>query len=178
VINYTNIKNMKVNKVTNNIKIDLDSFYNSETGESLVSEIIGNKTSVTFKKETDLITLKKPENFSMINLDTLNKLYQILSNSDLGYLLKMFPLTKTEMNLIYNNTIPHSNYTLQKYLDIKSNKTFHTLIKKLISVGVLYQIKGNIQGAVRVVYILNPNVSNRRKTFHNSLIDLFKDFSY
>ena len=158
---------MKVNKVTNNIKIDLDSFYNSETGESLVSEIIGNKTSVTFKKETDLITLKKPENFSMINLDTLNKLYQILSNSDLGYLLK-----------IYNNTIPHSNYTLQKYLDIKSNKTFHTLIKKLISVGVLYQIKGNIQGAVRVVYILNPNVSNRRKTFHNSLIDLFKDFSY
>jgi hypothetical protein len=169
---------MKVNKVTNNIKIDLDNFFNGETGESLASEIVGTKTSVTFKKETDLITLKKPENFSMINLDTLAKLYDILSNSDLGYLLKMFPLTKTEMNLICNNTIPHSNYTLQKYLEIKSNKTFHTLIKKLISIGVLYQMKGNIQGAVRVVYIMNPNVSNRRKTFDKSLIDFFKDFNY
>lgn len=169
---------MKVNKVTNNVKIDLDSFYNEQTGESLSSEIVGTRTSVTFRKETDLITLKKPENFSMINLDTLNKLYQILSNSDLGYLLKMFPLTKTEMNMIFNNTIPHSNYTLQKYLEIKSNKTFHTLIKKLISVGVLYQMKGNIQGAVRVVYIMNPNVSNRRKTFDNSLVDFFKEFNY
>jgi hypothetical protein len=169
---------MKVNKVTNSVKIDLDNFFNSETGESLASEIVGTKTSVTFKKETDLITLKKPDNFSMINLDTLAKLYQILSNSDLGYLLKMFPLTKTEMNLICNNTIPHSNYTLQKYLEIKSNKTFHTLIKKLIAVGVLYQMKGNIQGAVRVVYIMNPNVSNRRKTFDKSIVDLFKDFSY
>ena len=169
---------MKVNKVTNNVKIDLDNFFNSETGESLASEIVGTKTTVTFRKETDLITLKKTENLSMINLDTLAKLYQILSNSDLGYLLKMFPLTKTEMNLICNNTIPHSNYTLQKYLEIKSNKTFHTLIKKLIGVGVLYQMKGNIQGAVRVVYIMNPNVSNRRKTFHKSLLELFKDFSY
>ena len=169
---------MKANKVTNNIKIDLDSFYNEQTGESLASEILGTRTSVTFRKETDLITLKKPENFSMINLDTLNKLYQILSNSDLGYLLKMFPLTKTEMNMIFNNTIPHSNYTLQKYLEIKSNKTFHTLIKKLISVGVLYQMKGHIQGAVRVVYIMNPNVSNRRKTFDNSLVDFFKEFNY
>jgi hypothetical protein len=169
---------MKVNKVNSNIQFDLDNFFNSETGESLASEIVGNNISVTIKKETDLITLKKPENFSMINLDTLNKLYKILSNSDLGYLLKMFPLTKTEMNLIYNNTIPHSNSTLQKYLEIKSNKTFHTLIKRLISAGVLYQIKGNIQGAVRVVYIMNPNVSNRRKTFHNSLVNLFKDFNY
>lgn len=169
---------MKVNTVQNNIHIDLDKFFRDTTGESLASEIVGNNLSVTVKKETDLVTLKKPENFSMINLDTLNKLYKILSNSDLGYLLKMFPLTKTEMNLIYNNTIPHSNYTLQKYLEIKSNKTFHTLIKRLISVGVLYQIKGNIKGAVRVVYIMNPNVSNRRKTFHNSLVNIFKDFNY
>ncbi len=170
---------MKVKKITSSIKIDLDKFFNGETGESLASEIVGNNITVTMKKEnTELFTLKQPENFSFINLDTLDKLYKVLSNTDLGYLLKLFPLTKTEMNMIFNNTIPHSNYTLQKYLEIKSNQTFHILIKKLISVGVLYQVKGNIQGAVRVVYIMNPNVSNRRKTFSNSLMDYFKDFNY
>jgi hypothetical protein len=170
---------MKVNKVSNNIKIDLNSFYNEQTGETLASEIVGNKITVTIKKEnTELFTLKKPENFSFINLDTLIKLYDVLSNVELGYLFKLIPLTKTEMNVIFNNTIPHSNYTLQNYLQIKSNSTFHTLIKKLITVGVLYQFKGNIQGAVRLTYILNPNVSNRRKTFDKSLIGFFKNFNY
>jgi len=170
---------MKVKKITNSVKIDLDKFFNEETGETLASEIVGNNITVTMKKEnTELFTLKQPENFSFINLDTLVKLYQVLSNVELGYLIKLVPLTKTEMNLIYNNTIPHSNETLQKYLEIKSNKTFHVIIKKLIKVGVLYQVKGNIQGAVRVTYILNPNVSNRRKTFDKSLISFFKEFNY
>ena len=158
VINYTNTAIMHTNKVTHNVKIDLDNFYNAETGESLASEIVGTRTSVTFKKDTEL-----------------TKLYDLLSNTELGYLLKMFPLTKTEMNMICNNTIPHSNATLQSYLNIKSNKTFHTLIKRLIKVGVLYQMKGNILGSVRVVYIMNPFLSNRRKNFHNSIIRLFKE---
>lgn len=167
---------LKTNTITTNIELDIANYFNGETGESLASEIVGNGYSVSVKKESELVTLKRPENFSFINLDTLNKLYSILSNSDLGYLLKIFPLTKTEMNIIHNNTIPHSNKTLQRYLEIKSNKTFIELIKRLIRAGVLYQIKGNIKGAVRVVYILNPNVSNRRKTFHSSLIDIFRDF--
>ena len=175
VINYTNTAIMHTNKVTHNVKIDLDNFYNAETGESLASEIVGTRTSVTFKKDTELVTIPKPDNFSFINLDTLTKLYDLLSNAELGYLLKMFPLTKTEMNMICNNTIPHSNATLQSYLNIKSNKTFHTLIKRLIKVGVLYQMKGNILGSVRVVYIMNPFLSNRRKNFHNSIIRLFKE---
>ena len=168
---------MKAKKITTNIELDIANYFNTETGESLFSEIIENGYSVSVKKESDLFTLNRPKNFSFINIDTLIKLYDVLSNAELGYLFKLIPLTKTEWNIIYNNTIPHSNYTLQNYLELKSNSTFHALIKKLISVGVLYQVKGNIRGAVRLTYILNPNVSNRRRTFHNSLISYFKDFN-
>lgn len=92
-------------------------------------------------------------------------------------LVKMIPLTKTEMNMIYNHSVPHTNATLQKYLEIGSRAKFTELMKRLIKAGVLYQVKGSINGAVRVVYIMNPHLSNRRKTFHNSLFKLFKDFN-
>ncbi len=167
---------MKAKKITTNVKLDVANYWNEETGENLFTEITENGYSVSVKKESDLFTLDKPKNFCFINIDTLIKLYNVLTNSELGYLFKLIPLTKTEWNMIYNNTIPHSNHTLQDYLEIKSNSTFHALIKKLIRVGVLYQVKGNILGAVRLTYILNPNVSNRRKTFHISLIGYFKRF--
>jgi len=40
---------MKVKKITNSVKIDLDKFFNEETGETLASEIVGNNITVTMK---------------------------------------------------------------------------------------------------------------------------------
>jgi len=167
----------KLKKVKKNVSIDFSLYVNEETGEILASELNGNALMVSVKEDTELVTMKKPDSFAFINVSTLEKVIKLLNNADLGNLLKLFPLTKTEMNMIYNHTYPHTNYSLQKYLEIKSNKTFHEFIKRLIKAGVLYQVKGQINGAVRVVYILNPYLSNRRKTFHNSLFDLFSDFS-
>lgn len=169
---------MTTNKVKKNVSIDFSIYYNEESGESLASEMLSseNNVMVTVKEDTELVTLKTPDNFAFINTDTILKIATLLNNADLGNLMKMLPLTKTEMNMLFNHSVPHSNKSLQKYLDIKSNKTFHDLIKRLIKVGVLYQVKGNINGAVRVVYIMNPHLSNRRKTFHNSLFEIFRDF--
>lgn len=169
---------MTTKKVKKNLGLDFSIYYNEETGESLASEMLSNENHimVTVKEDTELVTLKTPENFAFINTDTIVKIATLLNKADLGNLMLMLPLTKTEMNMIFNHSVPHSNKSLQKYLDIKSNKTFHDLIKRLIKIGILYQIKGNINGAVRVVYIMNPHLSNRRKTFHHSLFEIFRDF--
>lgn len=163
-------------RVVKNVNVDLAVYWNEETGENLMSTIAGQGIQITAKQETDLVTIDRGDNFGFINFDTLAKVSELLNASDLGHLLRIFPLTKTDMNMIYNHSVPHTNYTLQDYLEIKSNKTFHELIKRLIKAGVLYQIKGNINGAVRVVYIMNPYLANKRKTFNETLLKLFKDF--
>lgn len=165
-------------KIMRNVEIDFSKYYNEETGESLAQELIGNKKKmIEIREETDLVTLGMPKNFAVIDVDTLQKLFSILSNADLAQVLKIIPLTKTEMNMLFNHSVPHTNFTLQKYLDFSSRAKFTEMIRRLIKAGVLYELKGHINGAVRKVYILNPYLSNRRKTFHNSLFDLFKDFS-
>jgi len=167
---------METKNVKRSIEIDFSEYYNAGTGENLIEKISGQGITLSLKENTDLVTIKQPENFSFINLDTLVKLYEVLSNVELGYLFKLIPLTKTEYNIIFNHTIPHSNYTLQDYLKIKSNKTFHELIKKLVKEGILYQMKGNISGAIRVIYIMNPFLSNRRRTFNKDVTNIFKNF--
>lgn len=166
-------------KVKRNLNIDFSKYFNVETGESLASEMASNEkgTMISVKENTELVMLEKPTDFAFINTETLAKVISLLNNADLGHVIKMIPLTKTEWNMLYNHSVPHTNNSLQSYLEIKSNKSFHELIKRLIKVGVLYQIKGNINGAVRVVYIMNPHLSNKRKTFHVKLLKIFKDFS-
>lgn len=162
--------------VVKNVNLDLSLYFNEETGESLASELVGNGMKVSVREETDTVTIDKGDNFGFINYDTLAKVSQILNASDLGHVLRMFPLTKTDMNMVYNHSVPHSNETLQSYLEISNRNKFYELMKRLIKAGVLYQIKGNINGAVRVVYIMNPFLANKRRTFNSTLVKLFKDF--
>lgn len=168
----------KTKNIKKNITIDLATYFNGDTGESLASELVSMevKTTVSIMEDTELITMSRPKDFAFINTGTLLKIIKILNNADLAQLTKLIPLTKTEMNMVYNHSVPHTNATLQKYLEIGSRSKFTELMRRLIKAGVLYQIKGSINGAVRVVYILNPYFSNKRRTFHNSLFDIFKDF--
>lgn len=168
----------QIKNVKKNVEVDFSLYYNENTGESLASELVNSENGimVSVKEDTELVTMKTPDNFAFINTDTLSKVIKLLNNADLGNLFKMIPLTKTEMNMVFNHSVPHTNTTLQKYLEIGSRAKFSDLMKRLIKIGVLYQVKGNINGAIRVVYIMNPYLSNRRKTFHNSLFELFKDF--
>jgi hypothetical protein len=84
---------------------------------------------------------------------------------------------QTPLSLLYNdNNKLHSNESLQKYLKIKSEAKYFELIKRLIKVGVLYQIKGLIYGEVRKVYMINPFLSKKRKVFDEQVIQVFKSF--
>lgn len=156
------------------LKIDLSKYVNLETGEPLVDEV-PKGAKMSLKKDNGQ-TLVKYDDFAVISTDAINYLSVILNNSDFSNVLRMSVTTKTALNLLYNNNIPHTNASLQNYLKINSESGFIKLIQRLMKVGVLYQIKGNIYGEVRVMYMLNPFLSKKRNMIENDVISIFKVF--
>jgi hypothetical protein len=114
--------------------------------------------------------------YAVIDSDALLALMTILNNSDLANVLKMAIVTKTPLNIVFNENIPHTNETLQKYLELRSESKFIMLIRRLIKAGILYQIKGRIYGEVRVCYMLNPFLTRKRKQFESKVFEVFEQF--
>jgi len=163
-----------VRKITKNTKIDLSKYHNEETGELLNSEL-GPNTSITVKKETGMVTIVS-DNYAVIDAEAMQVMKQLLNNSDLANVLCMAVLTKTPLNVVYNNNTPHTNESLQQYLQINSKSMYIKLIQRLMKAGILYQIKGLIYGEVRVCYLLNPFISRKRKTFEEKITSIFSEF--
>jgi hypothetical protein len=90
--------------------------------------------------------------------------------------MRLSTTTATPLNLIMNkNNQFHSNETLQQYLNIKSESMFFVFIRKIMKLGIIYQIKGNIHGSVRKIYMLNPFMSRKRRTFDHQVLEIFKN---
>lgn len=155
--------------------VDLSKYVNHETGEFL-TESIPDNVKLKCKEETGTFVITS-DDYAVIEIPALLSLMQILNNSDIGNIIKMSITTKTPLNIVFNNNnIPHTNDSLQDYLQIASKSMFLKLIKRLIKAGVLYQIKGRIYGEVRVCYMLNPFLSRKRKQFEQKVLDVFNDF--
>lgn len=154
------------------VVLDLSSYHNNETGELLSSEK-SSGTTITVLENTDSSKVKYDE-FALVSKDAFDYLREVLSMSDVGNVLALTMCAKTDLSLLYNtNNVLHSNKTLQEYLAINSETTYYSFIKRLIKASVLYQVKGNIQGSVRTVYILNPFLMKKRDTFKNQILELF-----
>jgi hypothetical protein len=161
----------RVTKVHKTVQIDLSPYVDDNSGEYLIDNLAkGSKVSIT--ENTNLVTISS-DNYSVIDTQAVICLSSVLNKSDLGSVLMMGIITKTPLNILFNNTIPHTNSTLQEYLRISSESKFIDLMKRLIKVGVLYQIKGLIYGQVRVCYMLNPYLSRKRKTFEERVLSVF-----
>lgn len=163
------LKNIKMNTI-----IDLNEYHNNDTGEVLGSELEPG-TVITVKENTGHVSMTY-EDYSVIDSKAVIVLTQILNDSDLAKVLKMSITTKTPLNIIYNNNLPHTNESMQQYLQLKSEAKFMALIRRLMKAGVLYQIKGKIHGEVRVIYMLNPFLSRKRKTFEETIFNVFSEF--
>lgn len=162
-----------VKRLTKNVKLDVTSFVHDDTGTRLL-DAIGEDSKMSIKENTNLFTISS-DDYSIIDNNAMLELSNILNKSDIASVLLMGLATKTELNIIFNNTIPHTNKTLQKYLRLSSEAMYMRLIKRLIDIGVLYQIKGLIYNKVRVCYMLNPYVYRKRKTFEERVIAVFND---
>jgi len=165
---------MGIRKIKNKIQVDISKYVNRETGEILVDEM-SSDTKMTIIRDSGLVSVSYSD-YAVISTDAIIYLTTILNNSDLGNVLKMLTTTKTPLNILYNNNVPHSNSSLQQYLKVSSESKFIDLIKRLMKLGVLYQIKGNIYGSVRVIYMLNPFLSKKRKLFDDKVFKIFKNF--
>lgn len=153
--------------------VDLTKYVNIETSEMLSSEFKGK--SVVTKERTGLMSISSSD-YAVIDSEALLVMAKILNNSDLANVIKMAIVTKTPLNVLFNNNIPHCNETLQSYLQISSESQYIKLMQRLIKSGILYQIKGLIHGQVRVCYILNPYICRKRKTFEERLVSIFSEF--
>jgi hypothetical protein len=166
----------KVNKINKPVELDLAEHIDEETGEVTIYAKVDHGVKIKAVEETGLKSITS-EDYAVLDSNAMTALMSVLNNSDLANVLKMSIVTKTSFNIVYNNNTPHNNTTLMKYLEIKSEAMYMKLIKRLIAAGVLYQIKGNIYGSVRVCYMLNPFLSRKRKVFEEQVFEVFKKFS-
>jgi hypothetical protein len=155
--------------------LDVSAYHNEETGELLSSEL-GRGITITVSEKTNNVTISY-DDYATISTKAMFTLMDVLNNSDLANTLKMTLCAKGPLSLLYNsNNQLHSNETLKKFLDISSQSSYFALIKKLIEVGVLYQVKGLIHGKVRKIYMINPFLSKKRKVFDEQVIEVFQSF--
>ena len=162
-----------VKKVNNNKKIDPSLYINSKTGESLSEEIKG--LELTTSVESGKVIINSYD-YTIVDSTAMNFLRKHLNRSELGSIGIMTEDLKTPLNVVFNHNIPHTNETLQSVLGIASNSTFNLLIKKLMKLGVLYQVKGNVRDKIRVFYMMNPFVARKRKILDSKVTLIFKDF--
>ena len=164
-----------VKRITKPKVVDFSKYANVETGQEMQEELIGEGVTVTANQATGMCTISSSD-YAVIDSDALLALMQVLNNSDLANVIKMAVVTKTPLNVVFNGNVPHTNETLQKYLELRSEAMYITLIRRLIKVGVLYQIKGLIYGEVRVCYMLNPFLTRKRKQFESKVFEVFEQF--
>jgi hypothetical protein len=157
------------------VAIDLTKYVNEETGELLTSELQRDKMVVTVTKEGNYVVITS-DDYVVLDCKTVNYLSDILSRTEMNNILMMATDLKTPLNIVYNGPQPHSNESLQVFLGYSSKSTFIKLLQKLIKAGVIYQIKGNIRGEVRVIYMMNPFLARKRKTIDKEVFEVFKPF--
>ena len=165
----------KTVEIKKNEVLDLTKYCNTDTGETLNSEVVSEGTTLTVNSKTGM-TVISSTNYAVIDADAVVALTQMLNNSDLANVIKMAVVTQTPLNIVFNGNIPHTNETLQRYLEVKSEAMYLNLIRRLINIGVLYQIKGRIYGEVRVCYMLNPFLTRKRKQFESKVFEVFEKF--
>lgn len=165
---------MKVKYIKNTGKVDITKYVNSETGELLIDEIgsMDGEVSMSITSDTGVVMVSS-RSYAVIDEDAVQYLMNVLNNSDFANVIKMAVLTKTPLNIIYNNNIPHTNETLKSYLSLKSTSMYNRMISRLIEEGILYQIKGKVYGRVRIIYMLNPYVTRKRKMFDSKVFNVF-----
>lgn len=156
--------------------VDISAYVNKD-GE-LIDAIEGESNRVVIAKKGDSFLTIESDNYSVIDTEAIYALSEILNDTDFGRVLKLSVTTTTPFNILTNtNNHFHTNNTLQHYLAISSRGKFFDFIKRLMRVGIIYQMKGLIRREVRVIYMLNPLLSRKRKSFDPKIKEIFNDFN-
>ena len=158
-------------KVVHRAGFDASKFVDSETGETLES-VLG-KGHLENVSVTDLFTLSY-EDYRIINDKRLDDVKGSVSRSDYVRFLDMSKMVKTIFNVLYNSTIPHDLESLSRALDLPKDEVTR-LVNRLVKKGFMAYTVCAPSGFVQKLYMLNPSIIRKRKTFHKELLIFFKD---
>ena len=164
---------MKVKAIKSNKKINLDEYVNVKTGEQLLSKF--NGSTIFISDKTEVVSVSS-DNYVVFDTKVMIHLIDYFNRSELGSIYLLSSDLKTELNLIYNHNVPHTNESLMKKLNITSSSTFNLLMKKLMKHGVIHQLKGKVLNQSRMIYMMNPFLARKRKTIHKDVVEIFNEF--
>lgn len=165
----------KSRNITKTTRLDSREYVNIETGEYANSS---KNNQLVIKEKTDYVHIVRSDgNYSVVGTSSLSLLLDIVSNADMVNVLKMSLYLNTPHNTIYNsNNKPHTNESLKEYLGFSSRSKFYELIKRLTILGVICKASQLIDKKNTTIFLMNPFLFSKRKTFHQSVIDTFSKF--
>lgn len=165
----------KSRNITKTSRVDSREYVNIETGEYANSS---KDNQLVIKEKTEYASIVRADgNYCTVGTSSLSLLLDIISNADMVNVLKMSLYLNTSYNTIYNsNNKPHTNESLKEYLGFSSRSKYYELIKRLTILGVICKADHIVNKKKTTVFLMNPFLFSKRKTFHQSLIDTFSRF--
>lgn len=157
----------------NKHKIDGSKYVNSETGETLNSEV-GTVTSVNIPS-TDYVKFKS-ESFFIIDSKAITYLQKHLTKTEMYYIYSACKMAKGQFNILHDkDNNAHTKKTLQADFDLSRNP-FNRLMKRLLDKGVIYYLVGYLNGKKINHIMLNPNLARSTNIIHSQCARVFQEF--
>ena len=164
------MKNIKRNR-----KIDINTYVNTDTGETLISELKNTKSSLLVQDDTELYTVDSKE-YVVIDSKALEYIISNLSYSDTTKTISLANTLKTDYNIIFNHTKPHNLDSLSELLGTNKDE-ITKFIKRLTKLSILAYVVSTKDGQYQKCYLMNPTFARKRKTFNKELLTFFDDLT-
>lgn len=168
---YTTMQITK--RVKKQSKVDPTQYVDRDNGTNM-AEKCNENVSISLKEDTGQFTVDT-DNYIVFDADAMEYVQNAVAKADIGRVFKLSGMIRTDCSVLYqNNNHPHNANTLPTVLDMSQDK-FYTMVRRLVSKGILAYAVCAPSGYTQKIYMLNPYIARRRKTFNNELLVLFRD---
>ena len=149
-------------------------YVNHQTGETMDSEMKDGLT-VKMREDTGHFVIDSNE-YVVFDAGAIEYL-QSAAKADVSRVIQMGNMVKGDCAVIYqNNNHPHDSSTLPGVLNLSQDK-FYKMVRRLVSLNVLSYCVCAPAGYTQKLYMLNPYIARKRKTFDSILHEFFRDIT-
>ena len=164
-----------VKTVKSSVRFKPDEYVNINTGETLLSEMQAAEERIKVTKDTDLITITSEE-YMVIDSNAWKYMVTLINNVDRDRVHLMGDTLKTDFNIVFNHNTPYTEEKLAEFLVLHIKK-FRQFINRLFKHNILAYTICAPSGFIQKIFMLNPTIVRKRKTFNKDLLNYFSNFS-
>lgn len=162
-------------RISKPASIHPSDYVNKETGETMDSECKDN-VKLSMREGTDQFTVST-NNYIVFDADAIAYVQNAVAKADVSRVFTMTSMLRTDCSVLYqNNNHPHNSNTLPVILNMSQDK-FYKMVRRLVSKGILAYAVCAPSGFTQKIYMLNPYIARKRKTFSNELNTWFRDIT-